>query len=65
MLLIAGGANFGVIELNEQALDRLNCIKRLEIVPDTTHLFEELGTLDSVIELADQWFVRHLRSDAS
>ena len=59
-LLIVGARDDVVIELNERALDMLNCEKRLEIVPGATHLFEEPGTLDAVIELATAWFVRFL-----
>lgn len=59
-LLIVGGADEQVIELNEQALAQLRCLKRLEIVPGATHLFEEPGTLERVAELARDWFNRHL-----
>ena len=59
-LLIVGGDDVPVIALNEQALARLGCEKRLEIVPGATHLFEEPGTLDSVARLACGWFLRHL-----
>jgi len=61
-LLIVGGHDFGVIELNEQALESLTCEKRLEIIPGATHLFEEPGTLDQVVELAGRWFETHLGS---
>jgi dienelactone hydrolase len=64
-LLIVGGADHGVIELNEQALAQLTCEKRLEIVPGATHLFEEPDTLDEVVELAADWFQRHLGSSPS
>jgi putative phosphoribosyl transferase len=60
-LLIVGGYDDVVIELNEGALAMLKCEKRLEIVPGATHLFEEPGTLDAVIELAAAWLVRFLR----
>ena len=67
-LLIVGGEDFGVIELNQWALQRLECEKAIEIVPGATHLFPESGALDSVVELAADWFERHLagnrRSDA-
>lgn len=59
-LLVVGGYDDVVIELNERARDMLTCEKRLEIVPGATHLFEEPGTLDVVIELAATWFARFL-----
>jgi dienelactone hydrolase len=59
-LLIVGGYDDIVIELNERAFAALTCEKRLEIVPGATHLFEEPGTLDTVIDLATAWFVRFL-----
>ena len=59
-LLIVGGADHGVVELNVDALEKLNCVKRLEIVPDATHLFEEAGTLDKVVDVATKWFKTHL-----
>jgi pimeloyl-ACP methyl ester carboxylesterase len=63
-LLIVGGADHGVIELNEQALRQLRCESQLEIVPGATHLFEEPGTLEQVSELAAAWFTRHLQRAA-
>lgn len=59
-LLIVGGADYGVIELNEEALERLGGEKSIQIVPGATHLFEEAGALDAVIELAAGWFEGHL-----
>jgi pimeloyl-ACP methyl ester carboxylesterase len=59
-LLIVGGADFGVIELSEQALRQLRGPKALEIVPGASHLFPEPGALDAVIALAARWFERHL-----
>jgi pimeloyl-ACP methyl ester carboxylesterase len=59
-LLIVGGLDYGVIELNEQAFARLKAPKALEIVPGATHLFPELGALDIVIEHAARWFKTHL-----
>ena len=59
-LLIVGGADFGVIELNEQAFARLRGPKALEIVPGATHLFPEPGALEAVIEHATRWFERYL-----
>lgn len=60
-LLIAGGADMPVIELNRQAFEQLTEIKKLEIVPGASHLFEEPGTLDEVAQLARAWFTRYLR----
>lgn len=60
-LLIVGGADFGVIELNEQAFARLRGPKALEIVPGASHLFPEPGALEAVIEHATRWFERYLR----
>lgn len=59
-LLIVGGADFGVIELNERALARLAGPKALKIVPGASHLFPESGALETVIEYAGEWFERHL-----
>jgi putative phosphoribosyl transferase len=59
-LLIVGGADTQVIELNQEALELLEAEKRLEIVPGATHLFEEPGALERVAELASRWFVSHL-----
>lgn len=59
-LLIIGGHDDIVIELNRQAYALLRCEKRLEIIPGATHLFEETGALEQVAALAAEWFVRHL-----
>jgi len=59
-LLMIGGSDPLVIELNRAALAQLRCEKRLVIVPGATHLFEEPGTLDEVARLARQWFERYL-----
>ena len=64
-LLIVGGNDYGVIELNEKAYRALRCEKLLKIVPGATHLFEEPGTLEQVAELASEWFKRHLRTPRS
>jgi putative phosphoribosyl transferase len=58
-LLIVGGEDYGVIELNETALRALRCEKELRIVPRATHLFEEPGTLEQVSDLASDWFRAH------
>jgi dienelactone hydrolase len=62
-LLIVGGDDPVVIELNEQAEQQLRCETRLEIVEGASHLFEEPGKLERVTELARDWFVRHLSSE--
>jgi putative phosphoribosyl transferase len=58
-LLIVGGNDDIVIELNEQARDRMRCEVNLEIVPGATHLFEEPGALERVAQLASDWFSLH------
>jgi dienelactone hydrolase len=59
-LLIVGGLDSGVIELNEEAAAQLRVERKLEIVPGATHLFEEPGTLERVAVLAEHWFLEHL-----
>ena len=59
-LLIVGGQDHVVIELNRSALDLLHGEKQLVIVPGATHLFEEPGALDEVAQLAREWFERYL-----
>jgi pimeloyl-ACP methyl ester carboxylesterase len=59
-LLIVGGADVVVIDLNEQALARLRGPKALEIVPGASHLFPEPGAMEAVIELAARWLQRYL-----
>lgn len=59
-LLIVGGADTGVIELNQEAYDAMTCVKKLEIVPRATHLFEEPGTLEKAAGLAANWFLNYL-----
>jgi putative phosphoribosyl transferase len=61
-LLIVGGADTAVLELNEEASAALNCTKHLHVVPGATHLFEEPGALDEVVAAAGDWFVQHLRA---
>jgi putative phosphoribosyl transferase len=60
-LLIVGGRDLTVLELNRAAMDRMRTEVRLEIVPGATHLFEEPGTLEIVAHLARDWFLQHLR----
>jgi putative phosphoribosyl transferase len=64
-LLIVGGRDRSVLDLNRQAQARLLCESRLVVVPGATHLFEEPGTLATVAELARDWFVRHMDADAA
>jgi pimeloyl-ACP methyl ester carboxylesterase len=60
-LLIVGGNDFQVIDMNQWALERLNVKdKELKIVPGATHLFEESGALEEVAHLAGEWFKRYL-----
>ncbi len=60
VLLIVGGADMAVLELNRQAQRRMRCENELAIVPGATHLFEEPGALDRVARLAIDWFTQHL-----
>jgi putative phosphoribosyl transferase len=60
VLLIVGGNDAPVIEMNRDAMRQMTCEVKLEIVPGATHLFEEPGTLDEVARLAADWFRTHL-----
>jgi putative phosphoribosyl transferase len=62
-LLIVGGNDAQVLELNESALNELAVEAELVVVPGATHLFEEPGALEDVARLARDWFVRHLLGD--
>jgi len=59
-LLIVGSADYGVIELNQQAYVLLHCEKKLTLIPGATHLFEEPGTLEQAARSAAKWFEKHL-----
>jgi putative phosphoribosyl transferase len=59
-LLIVGGDDHGVIELNQQALARIGGQSRLEIIPGASHLFPEPGAIEAVIDHAARWFEQHL-----
>jgi len=61
-LLIVGGLDYPVIEINQKALARLHCEKELKIVTGATHLFEEPGTLEEVARFAAEWFQIHLHA---
>ncbi len=60
-LLIVGGADAAVLELNREAQQRLHCPSQLAVVPGATHLFEEPGTLAEAAKVAGDWFARYLR----
>lgn len=60
-LLIVGGLDDLVLDLNRQAMERMRCDTALEVVPGATHLFEERGALEQVSVLAAAWFTQHLR----
>jgi pimeloyl-ACP methyl ester carboxylesterase len=64
-LLIVGGYDEPVIDLNRQAMRQMHAHVELEIVPGATHLFEEPGTLEQVADLAANWFARYLRGTGS
>lgn len=59
-LLIVGGSDWQVLELNREAAARLRCPHRVEVIPGATHLFEEPGALEQVAALARGWFTQHL-----
>lgn len=64
-LLIVGGWDEPVIEMNQSAYELLTCEKKLIIVPGATHLFEEPGTLEQVAEHAEKWFGRYLKREGA
>jgi putative phosphoribosyl transferase len=59
-LLLVGGLDTEVIELNREAMDKMKNEKKLVIITGATHLFEEPGTLEEVAKIATEWFLRHL-----
>ncbi|HSO51123.1 MAG TPA: phosphoribosyltransferase, partial [Acidimicrobiia bacterium] len=61
-LLIVGGLDRVVLDMNRAAQAQLTCENRLDVVPGASHLFEEPGALDQVADLARDWFVSHCRS---
>src|SRR5207248_8359551 len=63
-LLIVGGNDAPVIEMNRSAMSRLSAVNQLVIVPGATHLFEEPGTLEEVARLARDWFLKYLEPSA-
>lgn len=60
-LLIVGSRDTEVIALNEEASKQMTCEKKLAIIPNATHLFEERGALEEVANLARKWFVKYLK----
>lgn len=62
-LLIVGGEDDVVIDMNQDAMAQMRCQVKLEIIPGATHLFEEPGALESVASLASDWFTQHLLPD--
>ena len=60
-LLIVGGDDTPVIAMNREAYDRMQCVRRMEIIPGAGHLFEEPGTLEKVAHLARDWFLQYLK----
>ena len=64
VLLIVGGADTAVLELNREAQRQLRCESELAVVPGATHLFEEPGALERVAQLAIDWFTKHLYEGA-
>ena len=59
-LLLVGGLDTEVIELNQEAMDQMTAEKKLTIIPGATHLFEEPGTLEQVAKFSKDWFLRYL-----
>lgn len=64
-LLIVGGKDEDVLQLNEQALDLMTCTRNIVVVPGATHLFPEPGALVEVSTLARDWFIRYLNHETS
>lgn len=60
ILLIVGGDDLPVIDMNKAAMKKMTSIKEIKIVPGATHLFEEPGTLEQVANLAQAWFCKYL-----
>lgn len=62
-LLLVGGWDGPVIEMNRDAYEQLQCEKAMEIIPAASHLFEEPGKLEEVARLSARWFSRHMPAD--
>jgi len=63
ILLIVGENDGFVVELNEQAFQKINCTKELSLVPNASHLFQEPGTLEEVARLTTQWFIKYFKEN--
>ena len=61
-LLLVGGDDLEVLKLNQIAFEKLECLKKLEVIPHATHLFEEPGCLQEVARLAKHWFKEYLEN---
>ena len=64
-LLVVGGNDHDVLKLNEEASSRMSCERRLIVIPDAGHLFEEPGALDHVLAVTGAWFLKHLSPSES
>lgn len=62
-LLIVGGEDHGVLEINRLALTQIRCFRMMEVVPGATHLFVEPGAMEQVTRLATDWFETYLTAD--
>lgn len=60
-LLLVGGNDTAVIEMNREAFEKLTCPKELRLIPEATHLFEEPGALEQVAKMAAEWFELHFK----
>ncbi len=59
-LLIVGGEDLDVMDLNRRAMNRMSAVTAIHVVPNAGHLFEEPGALDEVVDAASLWFRKHL-----
>ncbi len=60
-LLIVGGNDYVVLDLNKNAYEKIRTVKEMAVIPGATHLFEERGALDEVAKLAKDWFLKYLQ----
>lgn len=64
-LLIVGGEDETVLAMNKKALAQMHCLKKLQVVPGATHLFEEPGALEQVVTVAAEWFIQYMQDSGS